>query len=76
MPLCSFNESRFVYEQSEGKSEGLGPTYMRSCAASHQSVATGGASQIAELRRRVAQRPGRVKRNCSGRDETRHGVQA
>ncbi|MEO8045006.1 MAG: di-heme oxidoredictase family protein [Spartobacteria bacterium] len=51
VPLRSFNESRFVFEQVEGIAEGLGPTYnAQSCAACHQSVATGGASQIAEHR--------------------------
>ncbi len=51
MPLRSFNEGRFTYEEVENNSDGLGPTYnAQSCAACHQSVATGGASQIAEHR--------------------------
>ncbi len=51
MPLRSFNDARFTFEQTEDQEEGLGPTYnAQSCAACHQSVATGGASQIAEHR--------------------------
>jgi CxxC motif-containing protein (DUF1111 family) len=50
-PLRSFNEGRFAYEEVEGVADGLGPTYnAQSCAACHQSVVTGGASQIAEHR--------------------------
>ena len=51
MPLRSFNEGRFAYEEVEGLEKGLGPTYnAQSCSACHQSVATGGASQVAEHR--------------------------
>lgn len=51
MPLRSFNEGRFAYEEVEAFADGLGPTYnAQSCSACHQNVATGGASQIAEHR--------------------------
>ena len=50
-PLRSFNEGRFVYEEVEDVADGLGPTYnAQSCAACHENVVTGGASQIAEHR--------------------------
>lgn len=50
-PLRSFNDNRFVFEESEGIEDGLGPTYnAQSCRECHQSVVTGGASQIAEHR--------------------------
>jgi CxxC motif-containing protein (DUF1111 family) len=49
--LRSFNDNRFVFEEVEVASDGLGPTYnAQSCAECHQNVATGGASQIAEHR--------------------------
>jgi CxxC motif-containing protein (DUF1111 family) len=51
MPLRSFNDGRFVYEEIEDVAQGLGPTYnAQSCSACHQNVATGGASQVAEHR--------------------------
>jgi CxxC motif-containing protein (DUF1111 family) len=51
MPLRSFNEGRFVFEESENIAAGLGPTYnAQSCSSCHDNVATGGASQIAEHR--------------------------
>ncbi len=50
-PLRSYNEGRFVFEEVESAEKGLGPTYnAQSCSACHQSVATGGASQVAEHR--------------------------
>jgi CxxC motif-containing protein (DUF1111 family) len=50
-PLASFNEARFVFEAVEDVADGLGPTYnAQSCRECHQSVVTGGASQIAEHR--------------------------
>lgn len=50
-PLRSYNDGRFVFEEIEKASEGLGPTYNgQSCAVCHDSVATGGASQVAEHR--------------------------
>lgn len=51
VPLRSYNDGRFVFEELEGVSRGLGPTYNgQSCAVCHDSVATGGASQVAEHR--------------------------
>jgi CxxC motif-containing protein (DUF1111 family) len=51
VPLRSFNDSRFVFEQVDTKETGLGPTYnAQSCRECHQNVVTGGASQIAEHR--------------------------
>jgi CxxC motif-containing protein (DUF1111 family) len=51
MPLRSFNDNRFVFEEVEDIADGLGPTYnAQSCAACHQNVVTGGASQVAEHR--------------------------
>ncbi len=49
--MRSYNEGHFVFEEVEGVGRGLGPTYnAQSCAVCHDSVATGGASQIAEHR--------------------------
>lgn len=49
--LRSFNDNRFIFEEVEHASDGLGPTYnAQSCGECHQNVATGGASQIAEHR--------------------------
>ena len=46
-PLRSFNDNRFIFEESEDVEDGLGPTYnAQSCAACHQNVVTGGASQV------------------------------
>ena len=51
VPLRSFNDNRFIFEEVEGISDGLGPTYnAQSCRECHQNVVTGGASQIAEHR--------------------------
>ena len=51
VPLRSFNDGRFVFEEIESVAEGLGPTYnAQSCGACHQNIVTGGASQIAEQR--------------------------
>jgi len=56
--LRSFNDNRFIYEESEDASDGLGPTYnAQSCRECHQNVVTGGASQIAE------HRSGRIDKN-------------
>ncbi|MEO7166333.1 MAG: di-heme oxidoredictase family protein [Chthoniobacterales bacterium] len=47
IPTRSFNDGRFVFEQTEAQALGLGPIYNgQSCGACHQNVATGGASQI------------------------------
>ena len=49
--LRSFNDNRFIFEEQEHISDGLGPTYnAQSCGECHQNVVTGGASQIAEHR--------------------------
>jgi len=51
VPLRSFNDNRFIFEEVETNADGLGPTYnAQSCRECHQNVATGGASQIAEHR--------------------------
>jgi CxxC motif-containing protein (DUF1111 family) len=51
VPLRSFNDARFVFEEVETIEEGLGPTYnTQSCRECHQNIVTGGASQIAEHR--------------------------
>ncbi len=51
VPLRSFNDSRFVFEEVETVADGLGPTYnAQSCRECHQNVVTGGASQVAEQR--------------------------
>ncbi|MBB6096286.1 CxxC motif-containing protein (DUF1111 family) [Povalibacter uvarum] len=51
VPLRSFNDNRFIFEEVEKAADGLGPTYnAQSCSECHQNVVTGGASQIAEHR--------------------------
>src|SRR5262245_48889484 len=51
VPLRSFNDNRFIFEEQETIADGLGPTYnAQSCSECHQNVVTGGASQIAEHR--------------------------
>jgi CxxC motif-containing protein (DUF1111 family) len=51
VPLRSFNDNRFIFEEVEGNADGLGPTYnAQSCRECHQNVVTGGASQVAEHR--------------------------
>ena len=51
VPLRSFNDNRFIFEEVETAADGLGPTYnAQSCRECHQNVVTGGASQIAEQR--------------------------
>ena len=51
VPLQSFNDNRFIFEEVETTADGLGPTYnAQSCRECHQNVVTGGASQIAEHR--------------------------
>ncbi len=58
VPLRSFNDNRFIFEEVETISDGLGPTYnAQSCRECHQNVVTGGASQVAE------HRTGRVENN-------------
>jgi CxxC motif-containing protein (DUF1111 family) len=51
VPLRSFNDNRFIFEETENIPDGLGPTYNgQSCRECHQNVVTGGASQVAEHR--------------------------
>ncbi len=51
VPLRSFNDNRFLFEEVETVADGLGPTYnAQSCRECHQNVVTGGASQVAEVR--------------------------
>jgi CxxC motif-containing protein (DUF1111 family) len=51
VPLRSFNDNRFIFEEAETVADGLGPTYnAQGCRECHQNVVTGGASQIAEHR--------------------------
>ena len=46
IPTRSFNDGRFIFEQTETPATGIGPIYnAESCAACHQNVVTGGASQ-------------------------------
>jgi CxxC motif-containing protein (DUF1111 family) len=51
VPLRSFNDNRFIFEEVEVIADGLGPTYnAQSCRECHQNVVTGGSSQVAEHR--------------------------
>ena len=51
VPLRSFNDNRFIFEEVELIADGLGPTYnAQSCRECHQNVVTGGASQVTEHR--------------------------
>jgi len=51
VPLRSFNDNRFIFEEVETNDDGLGPTYnAQSCRECHQNVVTGGASQVTEQR--------------------------
>jgi CxxC motif-containing protein (DUF1111 family) len=51
VPLRSFNDNRFIFEEVETVADGLGPTYnAQACRECHQNIVTGGASQIAEHR--------------------------
>ena len=51
VPLRSFNDNRFIFEEVERNADGLGPTYnAQSCRECHQNVVTGGASQVTEHR--------------------------
>jgi CxxC motif-containing protein (DUF1111 family) len=51
VPLRSFNDNRFIFEEVEHVSEGLGPTYnAQSCRECHQNVVTGSGSQVTEFR--------------------------
>jgi len=47
VPLRSFNDNRFIFEEVEDVADGLGPTYnAQSCRECHQNIVTGGASQV------------------------------
>jgi len=51
VPLRSFNDNRFIFEEVEHVEDGLGPTFnAQACRECHQNIAVGGASQIAEHR--------------------------
>jgi len=51
VPLRSYNDNRFIFEEFETIVDGLGPTYnAQSCRECHQNVVTGGASQVTEHR--------------------------
>jgi CxxC motif-containing protein (DUF1111 family) len=51
VPLRSFNDNRFIFEERETIEDGLGPTFnAQGCVECHQNVVTGGASQITEHR--------------------------
>ena len=51
VPLRSFNDNRFIFEEVETVADGLGPTYnAQACRECHQNIVTGGASQVAEHR--------------------------
>lgn len=51
VPLRSFNENRFLFEEVETVADGLGPTYNgQACRECHQNIVTGGASQLPEQR--------------------------
>ena len=51
VPLRSYNDNKFIFEQVENVEDGLGPTYnAQSCKECHENVVTGGASQSAEHR--------------------------
>jgi CxxC motif-containing protein (DUF1111 family) len=51
----SFNDDRFIFEEFETLTDGLGPTFnAQSCRECHQNVVTGGASQV------TVQRTGRT----------------
>jgi CxxC motif-containing protein (DUF1111 family) len=51
VPLRSFNDNRFIFEEFETVADGLGPTFnAQSCRECHQNIVTGGASQVAEHR--------------------------
>jgi hypothetical protein len=54
--LRSHNDNRFIFEEFETVSDGVGPTYnAQSCRECHQNVVTGGASQV------TVQRTGRTQ---------------
>ena len=50
VPLRSFNDNRFIFEEVETNADGLGPTYNAQNCRECQNVVTGGTSQVAEHR--------------------------
>jgi hypothetical protein len=50
VPLRSFNDNRFIFEEVETNADGLGPTYNAQNCRERQNVVTGGTSQVAEHR--------------------------
>lgn len=51
VPLRSYNDNRFIFEEVETTADGVGPVFnAQSCRECHQNIVTGGASQIAEHR--------------------------
>jgi CxxC motif-containing protein (DUF1111 family) len=49
--LRSFNDNRFIFEETETIDDGVGPVYnAQSCRECHENVVTGGSSQVAEHR--------------------------
>ncbi len=47
VPLRSYNDDRFIFEEVERFEDGLGPTYnAQSCRECHQNAVTGGSSQV------------------------------
>ena len=60
VPLRSFNDNRFIFEEVETDADGLGPTYnAQSCRECHQNVVTGGASQVDRASHRPPDRTAR-----------------
>src|SRR5260370_17059651 len=48
---ATFDADRAVFEEQEGRDDGLGPVYnAQSCAECHQNPLTGGISQVTQLR--------------------------
>src|SRR5262245_46812690 len=51
VPLRSFEDNKFIFEEVETPEEGLGPTYNdRGCGLCHNNPIVGGSSQFRELR--------------------------
>jgi hypothetical protein len=69
VPLRSFNDNRFSFEEVETIADGLGPVYnAQSCRECHQSVVTGGARQVAEHRTGRVEKVRRAERRAEGAD--------
>jgi CxxC motif-containing protein (DUF1111 family) len=51
VPLRSFRDNKFIFEEREDADDGLGPTYNDvACSSCHQAPVTGHVSQINEMR--------------------------